>query len=71
MEIAGADDQKGTRFDQDLRFGSESIKNLFFLVKLLEDSGYDGPRRGSLIKTRKCSICWRRSKERGLTQMFG
>ena len=37
-------DQKGTRFDQDLRFGSESIKNLFFLVKLLEDSGYEGPR---------------------------
>jgi len=37
-------DQKGARFDQDLRFGSESIKNLFFLVKLLEESGYDGPR---------------------------
>lgn len=37
-------DQKGPRFDQDLRFGSESIKNLFFLVKLLEESGYDGPR---------------------------
>src|SRR6185369_3390258 len=37
-------DQKGTRFDQDLRFGSESIKNLFFLVKLLEEAGYDGPR---------------------------
>lgn len=37
-------DQKGPRFDQDLRFGSESIKNLFFLVKLLEGSGYDGPR---------------------------
>lgn len=36
-------DQKGPRFDQDLRFGSESIKNLFFLVRLLEDS-YDGPR---------------------------
>ncbi len=36
-------DQKGPRFDQDLRFGSESIKNLFFLVKLLE-SAYDGPR---------------------------
>ena len=36
-------DQKGPRFDQDLRFGSESIKNLFFLVKLLESS-YDGPR---------------------------
>ncbi len=37
-------DQKGPRFDQDLRFGSESIKNLFFLVKLLEDSGYPGSR---------------------------
>ncbi len=37
-------DQKGPRFDQDLRFGSESIKSLFFLVKLLEDAGYGGPR---------------------------
>jgi xylose isomerase len=37
-------DQKGPRFDQELRFGSESIKNLFFLVKLLEESGYEGPR---------------------------
>ncbi len=37
-------DQKPGRFDQDLRFGSESIKQCFFLVKLLEDSGYDGMR---------------------------
>jgi xylose isomerase len=37
-------DQKGPRFDQDLRFGSEGIKNLFFLVRLLEDKGYEGPR---------------------------
>jgi xylose isomerase len=36
-------DQKGPRFDQDLRFGSESIKSMFFLVKLLEDQGYTGP----------------------------
>jgi xylose isomerase len=36
--------QKIGRYDQDLRFGSESIKEMFFLVKLLEDSGYDGPR---------------------------
>src|SRR5258705_3925817 len=36
-------DQKGPRFDQDLRFGSESIKNLFFLGRLLEES-YQGPR---------------------------
>ena len=37
-------DQKFGRFDQDLRFGSESLKTLFFVVKLLEESGYDGPR---------------------------
>ena len=37
-------DQKGPRFDQDLRFGSEGIKNLFFLVKMLEEKGYEGPR---------------------------
>jgi xylose isomerase len=37
-------DQKPGRFDQDLRFGSDNIKGLFFVVKLLEESGYDGPR---------------------------
>jgi xylose isomerase len=37
-------DQKPGRYDQDLRFASESIKPLFFLVKLLEESGYAGPR---------------------------
>ncbi|GHO54394.1 xylose isomerase [Ktedonobacter robiniae] len=37
-------DQKGPRYDQDFRFGSESIKSMFFLVKLLEEKGYDGPR---------------------------
>lgn len=37
-------DQKGPRYDQDFRFGSENLKNLFFLVKLLEEKGYDGPR---------------------------
>jgi xylose isomerase len=37
-------DQKPGRYDQDLRFGSESIKAMFFIVKLLEESGYEGPR---------------------------
>jgi len=37
-------DQKPGRFDQDLRFGSESIKPLFLLVQLLEERGYEGPR---------------------------
>jgi xylose isomerase len=36
--------QKPGRFDQDLRFGSEDLKAAFFLVKLLEDSGWQGMR---------------------------
>ena len=37
-------DQAFGRYDQDLRFGSHSIKSCFFLVKLLEDVGYQGSR---------------------------
>jgi len=37
-------DQNGARYDQDLRFGSHSIKQAFFLVKFLEDVGYEGSR---------------------------
>ncbi len=37
-------DQRMSRFDQDLRFGSENLKAAFFLVDLLESSGYQGPR---------------------------
>ncbi|HEY7975069.1 MAG TPA: xylose isomerase [Ktedonobacterales bacterium] len=37
-------DQVIGRYDQDLRFGSHNIKSAFFLVKYLEDVGYDGSR---------------------------
>lgn len=37
-------DQKIGRYDQDLRFGSEGIKDDFFLVRLLESTGYSGPK---------------------------
>jgi xylose isomerase len=37
-------DQAFGRYDQDLRFGSHSIKSCFFLVKFLEDVGYQGSR---------------------------
>src|SRR4051812_1006912 len=37
-------DQEMGRFDEDYRFGSTSYKGAFFLVKLLEDSKYNGPR---------------------------
>ncbi len=37
-------DQVPGRYDQDLRFGSANPKGAFWLVKFLEDVGYDGPR---------------------------
>ncbi len=37
-------DQTPGRYDQDLRFGSVSIKQAFFLVRFLEDVGYSGSR---------------------------
>src|SRR5665647_2110162 len=36
--------QVGPRYDQDFRFGSEDLKEAFLLVRLLESSGFDGPR---------------------------
>jgi xylose isomerase len=37
-------DQVIGRYDQDFRFGSADIKSAFFLVKFLEDVGYQGSR---------------------------
>jgi xylose isomerase len=37
-------DQNPGRYDQDFRFGAANIKAAFFLVKFLEDVGYDHPR---------------------------
>ncbi|MHA6800235.1 xylose isomerase [Bounagaea algeriensis] len=36
--------QHGPRYDQDLVFGHGDLINAFFLVDLLENGGYDGPR---------------------------
>ena len=36
--------QRVGRYDQDFRFGAVGLKDAFFVVKLLEDAGYDGPR---------------------------
>ncbi len=36
--------QKPLRFDQDLRFGAEDLKESFFVVRLIEDAGWTGPR---------------------------
>ena len=37
-------DQAIGRYDQDFRFGAVNLKSAFFLVKFLEDVGYDGSR---------------------------
>ncbi len=37
-------DQNPGRYDQDFRFASATPKAMFWLVKFLEDVGYDGPR---------------------------
>lgn len=37
-------DQLFGRYDQDFRFGAEMIKQAFYLVKFLEDVGYNGSR---------------------------
>ncbi|WP_182873013.1 xylose isomerase [Microbispora sp. H10670] len=36
--------QHGPKYDQDLVFGHGDVKSAFFLVDLLENGGYDGPR---------------------------
>jgi xylose isomerase len=36
--------QRIGKFDQDFRFGSEGIRDAFYLVKLLEDEGWSGMR---------------------------
>ncbi len=37
-------DQKYSRYDQDFRFGAETIKQAFYLVKFLEDVKYANPK---------------------------
>lgn len=36
--------QRIGKFDQDFRFGSEGVRDAFYLVKLLEDAGWEGMR---------------------------
>jgi xylose isomerase len=36
--------QRIGKFDQDYRFGSEGVRDAFYVVRLLEDSGWDGMR---------------------------
>ncbi len=44
--------QHGPKYDQDLVFGHGDLKSAFFLVDLLENSDYDGPRHFDYKPTR-------------------
>nr|WP_200827332.1 xylose isomerase [Thermomonospora echinospora] len=44
--------QHGIKYDQDLVFGHGDVKSAFFLVDLLENGGYDGPRHFDYKPTR-------------------
>ena len=56
--------QKPGRFDQDLRFGQEDQKTNFFLVKLLEDNNYDGPKHfdAHALRTSDAEDVWQFAK---------
>ena len=53
--------QRGIKFDQDLVFGHGDIINAFFLVDLLENGGYDGPRHFDYkpLRTEDADGVWR------------
>jgi xylose isomerase len=44
--------QHGAKYDQDLVFGHGDVKSAFFLVDLLENGGYEGPRHFDYKPTR-------------------
>ena len=56
--------QKPGRFDQDLRFGQEDQKTNFFLVKLLEDNNYQGPKHfdAHALRTSDADDVWEFAK---------
>jgi len=63
-------DQMPGRYDQDLRFGSANIKSAFWLVKFLEDVGYDGPRHFDAHAYRTEDCCGVKDFARGCMRTY-
>lgn len=63
-------DQLPGRYDQDLRFGSANIKPTFWLVKFLEDVGYDGPRHFDAHAYRTEDCCGVKDFARGCMRTY-
>ena len=63
-------DQMPGRYDQDFRFGSANVKAAFWLVKFLEDVGYDGPRHFDAHAYRTEDACGVREFARGCMRTY-
>src|SRR2546428_3789952 len=63
-------DQVPGRYDQDFRFGSANVKSAFWLVKFLEDVGYDGPRHFDAHAYRTEDACGVREFARGCMRTY-
>jgi xylose isomerase len=63
-------DQMPGRYDQDLRFGSANPKSAFWLVKFLEDVGYDGPRHFDAHAYRTENCCGVKDFARGCMRTY-
>jgi xylose isomerase len=63
-------DQVPGRYDQDFRFGSANIKSAFWLVKFLEDVGYDGPRHFDAHAYRTEDVCGVKEFARGCMRTY-
>jgi xylose isomerase len=63
-------DQAPGRYDQDFRFGSTNVKSAFWLVKFLEDVGYDGPRHFDAHAYRTEDACGVKEFARGCMRTY-
>ena len=63
-------DQEFGRYDQDFRFGSANLKHAFFLVKLLEDSKYNGSRHFDAHAYRQSDVDDVKSFARGCMRTY-
>jgi xylose isomerase len=63
-------DQNPGRYDQDFRFGSANLKSAFWLVKFLEDVGYDGPRHFDAHAYRTEDYCGVKDFARGCMRTY-
>jgi xylose isomerase len=63
-------DQVPGRYDQDFRFGSANPKSAFWLVKFLEDVGYEGPRHFDAHAYRTEDYCGVKDFARGCMRTY-